>query len=151
MNRRTMLQSLAGCLYFPFLFSKKNQPKINPNNLAEIQIPKIKTFEMIGKIKEIKFVTQYSYENMYYQGVVGIYPIDFPTETIINIIGEHGELEYRGFNLKLEDMEEMHRNPEYIINSIEEYQEEPNYTEIIKYKNFEIRLASISLYNKIEE
>lgn len=143
MNRRSLLQSLAGCLCFPLFLTQNKKQKEQSKKTSPVR----KTFKAIGEIKEIKFYTEY--ENIFYTG--NIYPyIQFPIKTAITIIGEYGELEYHGFNLKLEDMQELHRNPWYIVYNIKEYSsDELGYTEVIKYKNFEMRLARVSLYNKV--
>lgn len=158
MNRRNLLQSLVGFCFLPFCSNKdtskqnKDIPRgiwyaTKPVKLA----PKLKIFEMIGEIQSINFSSEYNVTPLIFGGSRCI---NFPIETIMTITGKYGELTYTAFNVKLDDCYELHKNPHLLINSIEELPNpkdlEAAYTSIIKYKDVEFRLASLSLniYNE---
>jgi hypothetical protein len=112
---------------------------------------KIKIFKTLGKIKDIKIYAEHHYLNIYdYSSRY----LQYPIETIVELIGEHGKLEYSTFNMKILDKQELHLNPWDFINKIEENADdeciELKYTSELKYKNNKFRLCSVEFFNKVK-
>jgi hypothetical protein len=157
MNRRNILQSLVGFCFLPFISNNKiDKPKNNDKIKTNLITPKLKIFETIGEIQSINFSSEYDMSMFYNNNKRGDLHryVEFPIETIMTITGKYGELTYTAFNVKLDDCYELHKNPHLLINSIDELPNSKDlehlYTSIIKYKDVEFRLASLSLniYNE---
>ena len=146
MNKRTFLQALTGVITAPLVVFGTSRNSI---------IPKIKIFKTLGKIKDINWFTEIDY-NHFHEDLEHYRRIMFPTETTVKITGEHGELTYSTFNLKILDQQALHLNPWDFINKIEENTDpvggniELKYTSELKYKSNRFKLCSIVLFNKIE-
>lgn len=161
-NRRNILQSLVGFCFLPFCSNKdtSKQHKDIPRGIwyatkPVIVTPKLEIFETIGEIQSINFSSEHNRSDLFYiYSPHNFRPINFPIETTMIITGKYGELTYTAYNVKIADCIELYKNPQLLINNMEEIfthnDLEAPFTSIIKYKGVEFRLASLSLniYNE---